>query len=130
MPATSLEGAWTVNAGSVHFCVPPETGLRIRTNDSITASFDYARAGLIRDGITWTSANYASATNRIDVPALMISAADDPVLTPAMADGMEERVPNLTKVVIEDCGHWTQQEQPGATNRALVEWLGSLPRWS
>ena len=34
------------------------------------------------------------------------------------------------KVVIEDCGHWTQQEQPGATNRALVDWLGSLPRWS
>jgi hypothetical protein len=67
MPETSLEGDWTVNAGSVHFCVPPQTGLRIRTNDSITASFDYARAGLIRDGTTWTSANYANATNRIEL---------------------------------------------------------------
>lgn len=67
LPASSLEGSWTVNAGSVHFCVPPETGLRIRTNDNITASFDYARAGLVRDGSTWTSANFAGATQRIEL---------------------------------------------------------------
>jgi hypothetical protein len=67
LPATSLEGNWTVNAGSVHFCVPPEAGLRIRTNDNITASFDYARAGLIRDGSTWTSANFAGAAQHIEL---------------------------------------------------------------
>ena len=60
----------------------------------------------------------------------MISAADDPVLTPAMADGMEERVPDLDEVVIEDCGHWTQQEQPEAFDEALLGFLDSLPRWS
>jgi hypothetical protein len=67
LPASSLEGSWTVNAGSVHFCVPPEAGLRIRTNDNITASFDYTRAGLIRDGNTWTSSNYAGAAQRIEL---------------------------------------------------------------
>jgi hypothetical protein len=67
LPASSLEGSWTVNAGSVDFCASPEVGLRIRTNDNITASFDYARAGLIREGNTWTSASYATATNRIDL---------------------------------------------------------------
>ncbi|HYU48309.1 MAG TPA: DUF5668 domain-containing protein [Candidatus Limnocylindria bacterium] len=67
LPASSLEGSWTVNAGSVHLCVPPEAGLRIRTNDSITASFDYARAGMVRDGTTWTSANFATATQRIEL---------------------------------------------------------------
>jgi pimeloyl-ACP methyl ester carboxylesterase len=65
-----------------------------------------------------------------ETPALMISAQFDPVLTPAMADGMEERVPNLTKVVIADSGHWTQQEQPEATNKATIEFLTSLPSWS
>jgi hypothetical protein len=67
LPSTSLEGSWTVNAGSVHFCASPDVGLRIRTNDNITASFDYARAGLIREGNTWTSANFGTATNRIDL---------------------------------------------------------------
>ena len=52
------------------------------------------------------------ADRTIDVPCLMISAAGDLVLTPTMAEGMEARVPNLEKIVIEHCGHWTQQEPP------------------
>lgn len=74
----------------------------------------------------WGLAADLAAT--VDTPALMLSAADDPVLTPAMADGMEERVPNLTRVVLGDCGHWTQQEQPDATNAALIDFLAGLPR--
>ena len=66
----------------------------------------------------------------IDVPCLMISAADDPVLPPALTSGMEDRVPNLTKIVIDNCGHWTQQERPEATNTAMLEYLESLPRWA
>lgn len=62
----------------------------------------------------------------VDVPALMVSAVDDPVLTPAMADGMEERVPDLRRVLIDDCGHWTQQEQPEAFATALVGFLDEL----
>ena len=71
----------------------------------------------------------ASLPDVIDAPALMLSAAYDPVLTPAMTEGMEERVPNVRKVVIDDCGHWTQQEQPAETNRHLLEFLDSLDRW-
>src|SRR5207248_11029713 len=71
----------------------------------------------------------ASLPDVIDAPALMLSAAFDPVLTPAMTAGMEERVPNVRKVVIDDCGHWTQQEQPAETNRHLLEFLDSLDRW-
>lgn len=76
--------------------------------------------------------NWALAADlppRIDAPALMISAEHDPVLTPAMADGMEDRVPNVTKVLIPDCGHWTQQEQPEATNEALLGFLATLEHW-
>jgi pimeloyl-ACP methyl ester carboxylesterase len=65
----------------------------------------------------------------IDVPCLMICAADDPVLPPALAVGMEARVPNLTTVIIENCGHWTQQERPAETNAAMSDYLLSLPRW-
>ncbi len=65
----------------------------------------------------------------ITVPCLMISATGDPVLTPAMADGMEERVPDLEKVLIDDCGHWTQQEQPEATTAAILSYLRRLDPW-
>lgn len=71
----------------------------------------------------------AIADRKIDVPCLMISAANDPVLTPAMTFGMEERVPDLEKVVIENCGHWTQQEKPEETNEHLLRYLRRLPTW-
>jgi pimeloyl-ACP methyl ester carboxylesterase len=69
------------------------------------------------------------ADRTIDVPCLMISAADDPVLTPAMTVGMEERVPDLERAVIEHCGHWTQQERPAETSAAMLAYLDRLARW-
>ena len=59
----------------------------------------------------------------IEAPSLMISAAGDPVLPPGLADGMEQRVPNVEKVVIQDCGHWTQQEQPEETTAHMLRFL-------
>jgi len=29
-------------------------------------------------------------------------------------------------VILEGCGHWTQQERPDEVNEALVDFLGSL----
>jgi len=63
---------------------------------------------------------------KIEVPTLMISATGDKVLPPELADGMESRVPNLEKVVIEDCGHWTQQEQPRETTRHMARFLETV----
>jgi pimeloyl-ACP methyl ester carboxylesterase len=74
--------------------------------------------------------NAEVADRKVEVPCLMICAADDPVLTPAMTIGMEERVPNLDRVVIENCGHWTQQERPQETTDAMLTYLDKLPRWS
>ncbi len=71
----------------------------------------------------------AWADRTIDVPCLMICAADDPVLPPALSVGMEERVPNLTRVIIERCGHWTQQERPEETTAAMADYLTSLDPW-
>lgn len=65
----------------------------------------------------------------IDVPCLMISAAGDPVLRPEMAAGMEDRIADLEKVVIDDCGHWTQQEQPEQTTAHMLRYLQRLDRW-
>ncbi len=64
--------------------------------------------------------------HKIEVPCLMINSDGDPVLPPKLADGMEERVPDLEKVVITGCGHWVQQEQPDETTKRMVAFLERL----
>ncbi|WP_066554673.1 alpha/beta fold hydrolase [Croceicoccus bisphenolivorans] len=61
--------------------------------------------------------------DRVDVPALMICAADDFFLPPETAAGMERYVPTLETHLIEDCGHWTQYERPEEVNAILLDWL-------
>lgn len=62
-------------------------------------------------------------TEHVDVPCLMISAANDVVLRPELADGMEQYCPDLEKHVIADCGHWTQAEKPDELNALITDWL-------
>ena len=40
----------------------------------------------------------------------------------------EISMPNLTKaVMLEGCGHWTQQERPAEVNQELLQFVGGLP---
>lgn len=57
------------------------------------------------------------------LPCLMISAAWDPVLPPALAQGMPDVIGDLEMHQIERCGHWTQQEHPEATNALITDFL-------
>jgi epoxide hydrolase A/B len=88
----------------------------------------YERTGFT-GGINWyrnLSRNWRASEGleeRVRVPGLMVSAEDDFVLSPAMADGMEAFVPDLEKDVIPACGHWTQQEKPAELNRIMIDWL-------
>ena len=67
----------------------------------------------------------ADLPTRIDgIPCLMIMAEKDVVLSPAMADGMEDVISDLEKVLIKDSGHWTQQEKPEEVNRLILDWMG------
>ena len=67
---------------------------------------------------------------KVSVPCLMITTDGDPVLTPSMTEGMEERVPDLQRVHIEDCGHYTPEERPAETTAALLDYLRRLPAWA
>jgi pimeloyl-ACP methyl ester carboxylesterase len=60
---------------------------------------------------------------KIDVPSLYVGAANDVVLPPSSANGMERMVPDLEKQTIADCGHWTQQEKPTEFNQIIIDWL-------
>ncbi|HEY9217515.1 MAG TPA: alpha/beta hydrolase [Phenylobacterium sp.] len=66
----------------------------------------------------------ADLPQRIDgIPCLMVTAEKDAVLRPALAERMGESISDLESVLIEDCGHWTQQEKPDEVNRIILDWL-------
>jgi epoxide hydrolase A/B len=68
---------------------------------------------------------------RVNVPALyMVGDRDDVYRVPGLkefAERLREYVPRLTRtVVLEGCGHWTQQESPREVNDALLEFLRQI----
>lgn len=65
----------------------------------------------------------AHIEHRVYQPSLMVMAENDAVLPPSAADGMEQLIPDLEKALVHDSGHWTQQEQPEAVNRIILDWL-------
>ncbi|HKY86336.1 MAG TPA: alpha/beta hydrolase, partial [Pseudorhodoplanes sp.] len=65
----------------------------------------------------------AGRDDRVEVPALMVTASDDFFLPPETSVGMEAIVADLERAEIPGCGHWTQHERPEAVNRILLDWL-------
>jgi pimeloyl-ACP methyl ester carboxylesterase len=68
----------------------------------------------------------------ITAPALYVVGDRDVVYHfPGMkelAGRLHDVVPRLARtLVLEGCGHWTQQERPTQVNRALIEFLDQLP---
>jgi len=62
--------------------------------------------------------------SRIDnLPCLMITAENDAVLTPAMAEHMPAFIGDLETHMVAGSGHWTQQEKPDEVNRLMLDWL-------
>ncbi|XP_077032565.1 bifunctional epoxide hydrolase 2 isoform X2 [Agelaius phoeniceus] len=78
----------------------------------------------VRENWSWA----LSARGRtIPIPALMVTAGEDPVLKPGLSKGMETWIPRLQRGHIQECGHWTQMERPLELNRILLDWLENLP---
>jgi pimeloyl-ACP methyl ester carboxylesterase len=59
----------------------------------------------------------------IDVPSLMITSEWDPVLVPAMAQGMPSFIADLEIHMVERTGHWVQQDDPARVNELVLDWL-------
>ncbi|MEE4300396.1 MAG: alpha/beta hydrolase [Pseudomonadales bacterium] len=108
---------------------PASAPAPIIDEEALSHFIDTFRKTGFTGGINWyrnISRNWAATADvpdHVGVPALMVSAANDVVLTPAMTEGMEQWVPDLEKHVIADCGHWTQQEKPDETNALILDWL-------
>jgi pimeloyl-ACP methyl ester carboxylesterase len=89
----------------------------------------FSRTGF-RGGINWyrnidnnAVAHPGVGVDPLDIPCLMLMADRDPALRPKFAADMPERCSNLEMHLIENAGHWVQQEQPEAFNQHLLAWL-------
>ncbi len=88
----------------------------------------FKRAGF-RGGINWYrnfTRNWQMSEGveqKVPQPSLMICAADDRVLPPSMAEGMSAYVDDLETHIIDNCGHWTQNEQPEQLAALMQDWV-------
>ncbi|XP_044515540.1 bifunctional epoxide hydrolase 2 [Gracilinanus agilis] len=65
---------------------------------------------------------------RILIPALLVIAENDMILSPQLSENMEKWVPYLKKERIKNCGHWTQLERPREVNQILIKWLKDVTK--
>jgi pimeloyl-ACP methyl ester carboxylesterase len=100
------------------------------TDTEFSVYVEAFKEGGISGPLNWyrnIDANAAAFADVVDAPitqpTLMIAADGDPVLPVSLTVGMDRWIADLTTVIIEGSGHWTQQEQPEAVNSALIAWL-------
>lgn len=62
---------------------------------------------------------------QLAIPTLVIWAMNDMALPPSNLDGIEDLVPGVRIVEVDDCGHFVPWEAPDAVNAALDDFLGA-----
>ena len=108
----------------------PEMGELVMSEDDLAVYVaEFERTGFT-GGINWYrnfDRNWEQTADQdgahITAPSLMVTAEWDPVLPPTLAQGMPAVVDDLETVLVERCGHWTQQERPDELNRVVLDWL-------
>ena len=105
-------------------------GRAFMTEEELATYVDAFVAGGITGPVNWyrnIDRNAAALAHTLDAPitqpTLVIAADNDPVLPLSLTEGMDRWIADLDVVVIDDCGHWIQQERPDEVNTALIGWL-------
>jgi pimeloyl-ACP methyl ester carboxylesterase len=60
----------------------------------------------------------------ITCPALVLTGREDLWSPPAQHATMAEAIAGAQLCIVEQCGHMSTMEQPGAVNAAFATWLG------
>jgi hypothetical protein len=70
LPIRDLRGSVSANAGSIDLCAPDGVGLRIRTEEQLTAAYDFSHGAVteVSDGV-WETAGFATAEVKIELEA-------------------------------------------------------------
>jgi soluble epoxide hydrolase / lipid-phosphate phosphatase len=128
-------GVWGPSGGGLLDRLPDRPHGKFLTDEDFEVFVRAFKKTGFRGGLNWYrnfDRNWEESANlrqRVEQPALMITAELDVVLRPEMAEGMQAWVPNLRKtVLIKGSGHWTQQEKPAEVNAAMLEFLADLKK--
>jgi pimeloyl-ACP methyl ester carboxylesterase len=62
-----------------------------------------------------------AALEQLDVPFRLIWGAEDPYLTPAVAEDIAKHLRSATTTVLSGAGHWPQIDRPAEVTRALLQ---------
>ncbi|MCH7822445.1 MAG: alpha/beta hydrolase [Proteobacteria bacterium] len=106
------------------------TGEKLLAREEEKVFVDAFMAGGFTAPINWYrnwTHNWESTADldqTVRVPSLFIGAIDDVIISPGQIDAMKPFVPDLEVHMLENCGHWTQQEKPDDVNSILIDWLG------
>ena len=124
-------------AGFLSRSIDPETLPAWLTQDDIDFMADRFRGSGFRGGLNYyrnLDANWAMtapwAGSGVTIPACFIAGTRDAVITgfgKAALDALPSNVPDLRDLVlIDNAGHWIQQERPAAVNAAIIKFLRGL----
>lgn len=108
-------------------------GARVKpfmSDDELAVYVDAFTASGITGAVNWYRNIDANAQRlaayrgtKLSMPTLLIAPDGDPVLPLSVTERMSDFVSELDRVIIDECGHWTQQERPEATTSALIDWM-------
>lgn len=134
-PASAL-GANLPSTASFWDWIPPAPTLPpwLTEADLDVFAAEFERTGFT-GGINWYRNIHRNwelsahlAQTRIEMPALFVAGAQDPVLVMSDPSRMDGWVTDLRgKVIVPGAGHWIQQERPAEVNDALLGFLAGLP---
>lgn len=108
---------------------PHASGDALLSDDELDYYADaFARSGLggpINWYRNWTHnwEQLQGVSQQVNIPTLFIGAVNDVLIDPQYIEGMKALVNDLAVHMLDDCGHWTQQEKPDEVNRLMIEWL-------
>lgn len=89
----------------------------------------FSQPGALRGGFNCyramlrTMGGGMSGDAKIEAPALVLWAENDPILPLAWSDRLGEFFPNLTLRTVPQAGHFLMREKPALVNEAVTEWV-------
>jgi pimeloyl-ACP methyl ester carboxylesterase len=94
---------------------------------ALTAMFNWYRASPTdvpaMDDVIETTEFLSKPFPKLYVPTLIVWGVKDPALLPCQLEGIEEYVPDVTIVRLDDAGHFSPWEAPDAVTKAMRDWL-------
>lgn len=125
------QGTGAVAAQMIDKMLTPETA---RANPALRGSLLDLMSSQPADGVVAALAamrdrpDSAPSNARIAAPTLVVCGAADTLIPPAESEAIRDSVPGSRLATIAGAGHLPNYEQPDAFNRAVREFLATLPR--